>query len=384
VAKLCPASNAIAVGAPVQRCADDIPSEARKLVSSLPARPVSRRSFLKASAAGAGAAVALKTGLLSSTPRAHAAPASGPLERHRSWVWQYPDDGAPNQIRDTLAYTGMAVILKTHDGSEFMRRWSDAPPAIASPEEVRTHAAFFEERGVPFHAWCVVEGLDPIREARICSDVLQNGARSLTLDLEPKEDKNYWQAGKEEARAFGNELRRLRPDAYIIVAPDPRPWQLDAVPMAQFAAIANEIAPQTYWNTFHTEGVRDLYAARGRFVDRADMGPEWFLDQVKRDLQEYNLPIRPVGQGAAPAERWRRFISHAGRLGMHSTSVWRHGIATPGVFDAFRDARPPEPVAPPPPPPAPRPAPASPQPVPAAPPSSAWQRLARTWQQAAR
>ena len=281
----------------------------------------------------------------------------------------------------------MAVMLKTHDGGEFMRRWSDAPPAIGAPEEVRPQAAFFEELGVPFHAWCVVEGLDPIREARICSDVLANGARSLTLDLEPKEGKNYWQAGTEEARAFGNELRRLQPQAHIIVAPDPRPWQLEAVPMAQFAAFSNEIAPQTYWNTFHTEGNRDMFASRGRFVDRADMTPEWWLDQNVRDLGQYNLPIRPIGQGAAPADEWRRFIGHARQLNMPAIGLWRHGIATPGVFDAFRDTRPPEPapvpVAPPPPPPPPPPPAPAPEAKPA-PTTSAWRRFAKTWLQPAR
>jgi hypothetical protein len=317
----------------------------------------------------------MKTGLVAQPRRAHAAVAPG--EPHRSWVWTFPDDGAPERIRETLAYTGMAVLLKTHDGTEFMRRWSDAPPAIASPEEVRQHAAFFEAAGVPFHAWCVVEGLNPIREARICADVLSNGARSLTLDLEPPEDKNYWQAGKDEARVFGEELRRLKPDAHIIVAPDPRPWQLETVPIREFAAFSNEIAPQTYWNTFHTEGNRDMFASRGRLVDRADMTPEWFLDQVLRDLREFNRPIRPIGQGAAPPEQWRRFIGHASRLEMRACGLWRHGIATPGVFDAFRDTRPA--AAAPPPAPAPRPAPpvaVAPAPAPAVTP--VWKRAARS------
>ena len=347
-------------------------SEARTLAASRLNRPLSRRRFLRAAAAGTGAALALKAGLTTTAPRAQAAT---PVERHRSWVWQYPDDGHPERIRETLAYTGMAVILKTHDGEEFMRRWSDAPPSIGSPEEVRQHAAFFEERGVPFHAWCVVEGLNPIREARICADVLANGARSLTFDLEPKEGKNFWQAGTEEAKAFGSELRRLRPDAWLIVAPDPRPWQLESVPMREFAAFSNEIAPQTYWNTFYNEGTRELYAQRGRFVDRGDMTPEWFLNQTKHDLREYNLPIRPIGQGAALPEQWRRFIAHAARLDMRATAVWRHGIATPEVFDAFRDARPPGP----PPPLGPTPAPAL-----AAPTLSAWKRFGRTLRQAAR
>jgi hypothetical protein len=185
-------------------------------------------------------------------------------------------------------------------------------------------------------------------------------------------------AGTEEARVFGNELRRLQPAAWIGVAPDPRPWQLEAMPMHEFAAFANEIAPQTYWTTFQNEGTRDLYAQRGRFGDRADMGPEWFLDQTKHDLQQYNLPIRPIGDGAASPDEWRRFIGHAGRLGMRSTAVWRHGITTPGVFDAFRDARASGPAA--------REAtvPATEAGAREAQGSGAWNRLARTWQQASR
>ena len=236
-----------------------------------------------------------------------------------------------------LAYTGMSVMLKTHDGAEYMKHWDRSPPAIGSAEEVRPYAAFFESRGVQFHAWAVVQGLDPIREARICSDVLANGARSLTLDLEPRDGSDFWQAGTEEARAFGQELRRLRPSSWISVAPDPRPWQLEAVPMKEFAAIANEIAPQVYWNMFQNEATRGLYAERARFVDRADMTPEWFLDQTYRDLARYRLPIRPVGPGNSPAAEWRRFIAHSQRLQMPSTSVWRHGTASTEVFNVFRE-----------------------------------------------
>ena len=104
--------------------------------------------------------------------------------------------------------------------------------------------------------------------------------------------------------------------------------------MAQFAAFSNEIAPQSYWNTFHTEGNRDEFAARGRFVDRADMTPEWWLNQTVRDLGQYNLPLRPIGQGAAPVEEWRRFIGHAASLNMPSI-----GAMAPRHRDARRVRR---------------------------------------------
>lgn len=297
-------------------------------------RKINRRRVLTAAAGGAAAAVLTRR-------EASAAPQSnqrGP--NHLAWVWQFDEDGSPELIRWVLASNGLGIILKTHDGTDWMSRWDQSRTAINGPDHVRQWAGFFEAMGVPFHAWCVVEGRDPITEARMAAEVLSSGARSLTLDLEPKEGRNYWQTGSQEAIAFGQELRRLQPNAWISVAPDPRPWQLDEVPIAEFASFSNEIAPQTYWDTFDSRANYRLLRDRGVEVGPDGVTPELILDVTQGALRRFNLPVRPVGQGNADRDSWSRFVSHAFGLGMDSVSVWRYGTSNPDVWPLLQDMRP--------------------------------------------
>jgi hypothetical protein len=187
---------------------------------------ISRRELLKRVVLAAGAGIAAGSGLVKAAPSTRQS-----SNRHLAWAWQFNEDGDPGDIREVLSHNGLGLILKTHEGGSWMSRWDDSRHGIGGPGHVSRLASFFEDKSVPFHAWCVVEGEDPIKEAQMCCEVLNSGARTLTLDLEPKEGRNYWQAGPEEALAFGRELRRLQPTAWITVAPDPR-WQLAEVPMA--------------------------------------------------------------------------------------------------------------------------------------------------------
>jgi hypothetical protein len=272
--------------------------------------------------------------------RTSAAPQSQRGSNHLAWVWQFEDDGAPDVIRPMLARNGLGIILKTHDGTDWMGRWDTSRTAIHGPEHVRGWSNFFEAMGVPFHAWAVVEGHDPIGEARMAAEVLSSGARTLTIDLEPQEGRNYWQAGPQEALAFGRELRRLQPNAWISVAPDPRPWQLDAVPMAEFATFTNEVAPQTYWETFNSSANYRLLRDRGVDVGPDGVTPELILDVTQSALQRFRLPVRPVGQGKSDRGSWSRFVSHAFGLGMDAVSVWRYGTANSDLWPLLQQMRP--------------------------------------------
>lgn len=302
------------------------------------ASEVSRRELLKRVLFAAGAGIVAGGGLAKASPQ-FAAPNVAP--RHLAWAWQFNEDGDPGDMREVLSQNGLGLILKTHEGTSWMSRWDDSPNAIGGPAHVSKLATFFEAKNVPFHAWTVVEGVDPIREARMCSDVLKSGARTLTLDLEPQEGDNYWQGGPDEAVAFGNELRRLEPTARITVAPDPRPWQLKEVPMAQFASFSNEIAPQLYWRTFDSQANYDLMDEYGVRVSPEGLSPEDVLDMSQATLTQYGLPIRPIGQGAAELPAWDRFVRYAYNLGMHGVSVWRYGTTNQSLWPFLRDIQPP-------------------------------------------
>ena len=295
---------------------------------------ISRRKLLGLVGAGAGGAVVTRA-----LGASHAEAATTPSRNHLAWVWQFEDDGAPDLIRSTLARNGLGILLKTHDGTHWMSRFHDTL-SINGGRDVQMMASYFEAAGVPFHAWCVVEGRDPITEAQMCAEVLGSGARSLVFDLESAKKGNYWQGDRQSALAFGRELRRLQPRAWLTVAPDPRPWQVNEVPIAEFASFSNDIAPQTYWNTFNTPANYRLLRDFGYEVGPEGMTPELILDVTRRALGGFRLPLWPVGQGSADVLAWQRFVRHAYQLGMDAISVWRYGTSDTRVWPLLRDMKP--------------------------------------------
>jgi hypothetical protein len=297
-------------------------------------RPVNRRSFLRNVARGAvGAGIALSLG-----PKlVSAAESRGVTGGHRAWVWQFSDDGPPDRLRSVLAANGLGIILKTHDGTDWMSRYDHSPTAVSGPASIAAIARFFEAGGVPFHAWGVVKGLDPEREAVMAAEVVSAGARSMVLDLEPSDGGSFWEGNAYTALAFGRQFRRLQPTAWLSIAPDPRPWQVEAVPVAEFATFSNEFAPQTYWDTFDNSPTKRLLRDRGFFVGAEGITPEVTLDFTQQALGRFGLPIRPVGQGTSDVDSWRRFIGHAFTLGMGAVSVWRYGTSNPAVWPLLHD-----------------------------------------------
>ena len=41
-------------------------------------------------------------------------------QKHLLWVWQFSEDGTKYEIRDKLAKFNLGVVLKTHDGTDWM------------------------------------------------------------------------------------------------------------------------------------------------------------------------------------------------------------------------------------------------------------------------
>jgi hypothetical protein len=233
----------------------------------------------------------------------------------------------------------LGIIIKTHTGTEWMAHQDSSPDGVSGPEQVSLLAKYFEGRGVPFHTYTVVQGIDPKREAKMAAEVLAAGARSIFLDLEPWN--GYWQGNAEAASVFGRELRRLQPNAVVVTAIEPRPWALERLPMAEFASFSDALAPLIYWETFNTQPNLDAYQAYGWPPGPDGITPEFLLDVSVDLLQPYNLPIQPVGQGSSPdIDAWARFLDYASQLGMPDISVWRHGVTNPGVWDLLKERSP--------------------------------------------
>ena len=297
---------------------------------------LSRRRLLGTSLALGLGGLLLKSGL----DQRRAAAAVG--LRHLVWVWQFATDGEPNLVGSRLQGLGLGILLKTHDGLQWMSEYDKSPYAVTGPAQVAVLANYFESAGVPFHAWAVVQGVDPVREARMAAEVLAAGARSIFLDLEPHP--GFWRGTPADAVAFGQELRRLQPDAQVVLSVDPRPWTFERIPIAEFAAFASAIAPQQYWQTFNTPANHTRYAESGFPVPPTGLTPEFLLDVSVKALSAYGRPIIHVGQGAtADAAEWRRFVEGAYGAGSDFVTVWRYGVTTDAVFSLLVEIPPRQP-----------------------------------------
>ena len=307
---------------------------------------ISRRRFLIVAAmAGAAASLGLTCQIPPPSPLVPArGRASGPA--HLAWAWHFGVDGPPERIVSVLAQNNLGIILKTHNGTDWMSRWDTSPYAIDGSAQVAVLAHYFESYGVPFHTYCVVQGLDPQREAEMCAQVIDAGARSIVIDLEPHS--GYWQGTPQGALAFGQEFRRRQPDGTLYVCVEPRPWQLSRVPAAEFASFSQGFAPMIYWETFSSAENVSRFQADGFPPPPEGVTPEFLLDVSRSLLGGYNLPIVPIGQGASTSyNTWPRFVNHAYSLGMESVSVWRYGVTSPDVWQLLKSAPPQSGVVPP-------------------------------------
>jgi hypothetical protein len=255
--------------------------------------------------------------------------------RHLVFVWKFSVDGKPNVIGTVLKRNNLGILLKTHNGVEWMSKYDKSPFAVTGPDQIAALARYYEEAGVPFHAWSVVKGIDVAREAQMAAEVLQAGARSLVLDVEPHG--GFWEGTRADAVKYGRDLRRLAPRGHIVLSVDPRPWAMEQLPMREFAVFADEIAPQQYWHSFDTPASRQSFAHVGFPVPPRGVTPEFLNDLSARTLDAYGLPLSPTGQGATnDLGTWRRFIDHAYGLGARVVSCWRFGVTRKPVFRLLR------------------------------------------------
>ena len=266
--------------------------------------------------------------------------------KHLVWVWQWNADAEPQVVASKLREHGLAVTMKTHDGVEWMSKYDKSKYAVSGPAQVATLAKYFEDAGVPFHAWAVVKNEDKMIEARMAAEVLKAGARSLILDVEP--GNSFWVGPGSDALAYGRELKRLAPNSKISLSIDARPWMMTKLPIKEFASFSDEILPQSYWRTFNTQANYEKFAQAGYPVPPEGVTPEFLVNVTNKVLAPLGLPIRHVGQGAtADAGEFRRFMNVAYSGGGDSVSVWRYGVTAKEVFSLLRDL-PPRKAAPPP------------------------------------
>lgn len=303
-------------------------------------RRMSRRGFLGMTAALFGAGMGLGVARCDPRllePQLNAGQAGNPSgDPPLSWVWQFASDGHPATIRNALASRNAGILLKTHDGIDWMSKYDRSIYAVSGPAQVEVLADYFEERAVPFHAWCVVHGLDPDGEAAMAAEVLAAGARSIHLDFEPHA--GFWRGDAAAAQRLGRQLRRRFPQADVWLSIDPRPWQIARLPIAAIAPYVTGFSPQVYWETF-IDNV-NKYRESGYDPGPSGITPEFVLEVTYDVLRGYGLPLYPVGQGASTnLDKWRRFLGYSATLRTPMPSIWRFGVTSDAVWQVVLDPR---------------------------------------------
>lgn len=303
-----------------------------------------RRDFIKLLGGGAVVAglrpmtaVAASTSLSDARPTPALPVASSVLPAtHLAWVWQFSTDGRPEVIREKLAAHGLGIALKTHDGMEWMSRYDKSAAAVSGPARIAELAEYFESGGVPFHAWAVVHGSDPVREGSMAAEVLRAGARTISLDLESY--RGFWRGTPAGATQFGEVLRAAQPDKGVLTTIDARPWEMDRIPLKEFAAFSNAVAPQVYWSDFGTAANLTKYWIAGEIPGSDGVTARFALDAAAKKLQALQLPIHPIGPGlVSDTVAWTQFIERAFAHEARTLSTWRYGTTTTAVFAMLRD-----------------------------------------------
>ena len=280
-----------------------------------------------------GAAAALGAGAL--FLRGGARPVDAAVNHHLMWVWQFATDGEPNVLGAKLRDHGLGIILKTHDGVTWMSEYDTSKYAISGPAQLQVVAKYFEDAGVPFHVWCVLHGSDPIKEAQMAAATVLSGARSIYLDVEPHS--GFWRGTPLQATQFGHEFRRLAPDAKVVLSIDPRPWMVPRLPMKEFVAFSDAIAPQEYWRTFDTQANYDRFRESNLPV-QGNITPEFLQAVSYATLSQYGKPIIHTGQGDTQNwPEWMRYINQAYAAGSDFVTVWRYGVTPDDIFKTLRD-----------------------------------------------
>jgi len=317
------------------------------IASALARASLSRRQLLAGMGALTGAALVAPRSMIHTASAASTAPnwtkgsprpLVGTAPRHLVWIWQFRHDGDPIEIRDRLAAHGLGVVLKTHDGSEWMSKYDKSEFGISGPQAVADFARFFEDGGVPFHAWALVKGLKPEVEAQMAADVLGAGARSLFLDLEAHA--GFWEGTDAAAGVFGEQFRAKQPRARLSISIDPRPWEIDRIPLTEFASFSDEISPQAYWGFFNNNANAVKYRASGSTIPDAGISPAFVVSTMMERLAEFGRPIHPIGDGTV-TDGWGEFIDSSYNLaGADTVSLWRYGVASDKTFALLRDTPP--------------------------------------------
>ena len=238
------------------------------------------------------------------------------------YIWQIPrcENGDPGVIANEAAKAGLThVLLKIADGvSPYninLTTGQDLVPPVAQA---------LWERGINVWGWHYVYGYDPVGEAEIAIQRIQElGIEGYIIDAEAQ----YKLPGRDEAaRQFMTLLRQALPGFPIALSSYRFPTYHPALPWEEFLEKCDYNMPQVYWVEAHNPG-----------------------EQLIRCVSEFQAinPFRPIiptgsaylqGSWQPTSEEIIEFLNTARNLNLSAANFWEWGhtrLNLPHLWDTI-------------------------------------------------
>ncbi|NDJ85820.1 MAG: M23 family metallopeptidase [Chloroflexi bacterium] len=260
---------------------------------------------------------------------------STPFDKKIFWVhWmgrQVGEDSISELIQTIKQFSPnvAGVAIKTSDGAYWQGHYDDdSDMAINGQEDILRWAKELARNGLQCYCWCVVRGNDIDEEAKLIGLACRTrGVRAMILDVEVG-DLYFGGQTRETVRRLMNKVHNAAPnDFHFALNFDARGSHPEDIFIDEWLPFMDSLHPMVYHWHF-SEGTR---------------GPERYLDEAFRNLDQYNLPIVPMLQAYPdPASGTRPPEQHVYESGIYSfrkgaagISYFRLGSAGPPEFSAI-------------------------------------------------
>jgi hypothetical protein len=237
-------------------------------------------------------------------------------------VWRFSKDYPGATLDSRLPVH--TVYVKTHDGTDWMGEYDRSPSAIRGPGDLPWLVDGYRAQGIDVVAWFVPKGGNISAQIDMAEAVLDSGVSGLYADVEPWDGFCNTDCSA-LARSFWTELRQRRPDAYLGVIYDPRPWHWEDSGIHGWMSQADVALPMCYWETFHARTPWN--------------SPTGCLQEAAKDLPAIsagrNLEFIPMIQGDSTPEKIVEAALVSEQLGARAVSIWRRGLVSGQAWNAL-------------------------------------------------
>ncbi len=240
------------------------------------------------------------------------------------WLWtgQSIVEKSVDEIAETIRKNAPQInglIVKTNDGADWQGKFENSALEINGVEDVALWVERLKARGLEFHAWCTLQGLDIDAESeRVISVCNTPGVRSMILDIEPHA--GFWQGSRQAVIDIMESIRSEIPlDFHIGLSVDPRSQHYARIYPDAWYPYVQSVHPQVYWKTFGTT-------------------QKIALDNTYNTWQKFGKLIFPVLQGdSPPIEIGNAIIETRDNRKAKGFSFWRLGVIDKLQFAAIDD-----------------------------------------------